>query len=285
MSATFLVVPQWQGSGSSRALRLIDGAQIIRGDLPAAATHTVDVPMEAGESLETGIRRYSSLSSIRTKVTGELDLLAGPVITIGGDCAADLASIMHAVAHRAPGDIALVWLDAHPDANDSSSSPSGAFHGMVLRALLGDAPSGLAPSEQERLRPDQVVLAGTRAVDDGEQRYIEDSGLRLITVDQLATPDAVISAIQATGASAVYLHIDLDVLDPAAMTGIGYPEPFGLEPELLYALIRGIRSRFELAGAGVMEFAPESTDAATGDLGTILRIIGALTGPLEGARR
>ncbi|RIJ25759.1 arginase family protein, partial [Clavibacter michiganensis subsp. insidiosus] len=58
MPASFVVVPQWQGSGSSRAMRLADGAEAIRGDLPASATHVVDVPVEAGESLGTGVLRY-----------------------------------------------------------------------------------------------------------------------------------------------------------------------------------------------------------------------------------
>ena len=48
MAARFLIVPQWQGSGSSRAMRLADGAAAIRGDLPAAATLDIEVPVEAG---------------------------------------------------------------------------------------------------------------------------------------------------------------------------------------------------------------------------------------------
>ncbi|MGN6126684.1 MAG: arginase family protein, partial [Humibacter sp.] len=57
----FLIVPQWQGSSSSRAMQLIDGATAIAGDLPASATTFVDVPMEAGESLGTGVHRLSSI--------------------------------------------------------------------------------------------------------------------------------------------------------------------------------------------------------------------------------
>ena len=44
----FLVVPQWQGSPSARAMQLIDGANAIAGDLPRSATTVLDVPMEAG---------------------------------------------------------------------------------------------------------------------------------------------------------------------------------------------------------------------------------------------
>ena len=280
--AAFLVVPQWQGSGSSRAMRLMDGAEAIRGDLPAAATTVVAVPAAAGESLGTGVNRFSALAAVREAAAVELLLLEGPVITIGGDCAAELASVQHSVATRDPGTVALVWFDAHGDLNDVASSPSAAFHGMILRALLGDGPDELASVGAALLAPDAVILAGVRALDDGESAFIDEKGIRVLGPEELATPDALVQAVEATGASAVYLHIDLDVLDPSTIDGIGYPEPFGVLPEQLTSAIRALRSRFELAGAGVMEFAPESPDAAGRDMPVILRILGALTGPLTG---
>ncbi|WP_338031608.1 arginase family protein [Diaminobutyricibacter tongyongensis] len=283
MAARFLVVPQWQGSGSSRAMRLIDGAEAIQGDLPASATHVVEVPMEAGESLDTGVHRFSALVAIREAAMAELRALESPVVTIGGDCAADLASVQHAVSARPAGDVALVWLDAHGDLNDPTTSPSGAFHGMVLRALLGDAPEGLASTGAELVTPSNVILAGTRALDDGESAFVDASGIRVISVDDLADPESVVSAIEATGASAVYLHIDLDVLDPGTVAGIGFPEPFGIQPDQLSDVIRAVRRRFELAGAALTEFAPESLDAASADLAVILRVLGALTAPLPQA--
>ena len=48
MAVTFLVVPQWQGSSNARAMRLVDGAEAIRGDLPSSHTRVVDVPSSAG---------------------------------------------------------------------------------------------------------------------------------------------------------------------------------------------------------------------------------------------
>ncbi len=280
MSASFLVVPQWQGSGSSRAMRLIDGAEAIRGDLPASATHAVPVPSAAGDALGTGVHRFSSLTLVRELAAAELALLDAPVVTIGGDCAADLASVQHAVASHPAGEVALVWFDAHGDLNNVSSSPSGAFHGMVVRALLGDGPDGLASAEGARLAAGQLVLAGTRSLDDGESAFIDSARIRVVAPGELVDPQAVVRAVEATGASAVYIHVDLDVLDPGEIAGIGYPEPFGVTSAALCDAIRALRARFELAGAGVTEFAPESAEAAGRDLPVILRILGALTGPL-----
>lgn len=278
-AASFLVVPQWQGSASSRAMRLIDGAEAIRGDLPAARTHQVPVPAAAGESLGTGVNRFSSLTAVRAATEAELALLEGPVITIGGDCGAELAAVQHAVSAHPSGEVAVVWLDAHGDLNDVDSSPSGAFCGMVLRALLGDGPEGLASAGPNLLAPAQLVLAGTRALDDGESAYVDAHGIRVIETPGLDDPETIVRAVEETGATSVYVHIDLDVLDPSAIDGIGSPEPFGVLPERLTEAIRALRRRFDLAGAGLMEFAPESPDAAERDLAVILRILASLTGP------
>ena len=126
-------------------------------------------------------------------------------------------------------------------------------------------------------------VSGEFSLDDGESAYVDEHGVRVVAPGEFDDPESLVRAVEATGATAVYLHIDLDVLDPASVDGIGYPEPFGVSPEQLTAAIRALRGRFELAGAAVTEFAPESPEAAGRDLPVILRILGALTGPLRPA--
>ena len=64
--------------------------------------------------------------------------------------------------------------------------------------------------------------------------------------------------------------------DPAELTGVALPEPFGARTADVVASIRRLRERLPLAGATLTEFSPSSPDAAVDDLGTILRLIGAL---------
>src|SRR5690606_23961598 len=127
----------------------------------------------------------------------------------------------------------------HPDLNTPQSSPSGAFTGMVLRALTGEGVPGLVPARS--VSPASIVLAGARAIDEGEEAFIDAAGVRLLGVDELGSPAALLSAIEATGASAVYLHIDVDVLDPAEITGLAAPVPFGLTAAQLIELIRAVK--------------------------------------------
>jgi arginase len=271
MPATFVVVPQWQGSGSSRAMRLVDGAETIRGDLPSSSTVAVEIPLEAGDAQGTGVHRLSSIMLVRDRLEQVLRETAGTPIIIGGDCGAELAAISYAV--QSP-DVTVVWFDAHPDLNTPESSPSGAFTGMVLRTLLGDGVEQLVPAVA--LSPDRMILAGARSFDPDEDAYIAAHDVRCIEAGDV-TAATLIAAVEATGATSVYVHIDLDVIDTADFTGLGYPEPFGVTSAALVDSLKGLLARFTLVGAGVTEFAPVSVAAAADDMPTILRIIGALS--------
>ncbi|KAA9085155.1 arginase family protein [Microbacterium radiodurans] len=271
----FLVVPQWQGSPSTRAMTLIDGAEAIAGDLPRSATQRIDVPVEAGEALDTGVRRYSSLARTRDLLAAALesadaDGSEGIGVVIGGDCGVAVPAIAAAAA-RHPR-LALVWFDAHGDLHTAETSPSGAFGGMALRAALGDGP--LAATHP--VAPERTVLVGARDLDPAEDEFVAGSGIRVISTSDLDDPASLADAVSTTGADAVYIHVDLDVLDPAAVTGVGFSVPFGVDAGALTRAVGVLRERLPLAGASISGFAPAVPDAAVDDMGTILRIVGSL---------
>ncbi|MGX1564347.1 arginase family protein [Streptomyces sp. NPDC055506] len=196
-----------------------------------------------------------------------------PVI-VGGDCGVDLAPIETALSTF--GDrLAVVWFDAHADLNSPESSPSGAFHGMVLRALIGDGPEGLRPARS--LSADRVVLAGARSLDPGEQALVESRGIGHVGVEQLTEPGPLLAAVRATGAEAVYLHIDLDVLDPRIFPAVGTPEPGGIGVEDLLAAVRALTEEFTFAGLALTEY--ERTEAGGEEEAVLRRIVDGLFGP------
>ncbi len=254
-------------------MQLIDGADAIAGDLPRSATIVLDVPAGAGEALGTGVRRLSTLLSISERIVEALAPFEEPVLTVGGDCGVALGAIQHAV-RRHPS-LAVVWLDAHPDFNDPASSPSGAFAGMVLRAVVGDGEDGLALDPGD-VPPGRVVVGGARSFDEPEAEAIDRLGVAVLPVDALRDPETLVAALRATGAEALYIHVDVDVLDPAELTGNAHPEPFGLTVGELTGAIAAARSAVPLVGSSIAGYSPASAATASDDLGAILRIVGAL---------
>ncbi|MEV5349299.1 arginase family protein [Streptomyces achromogenes] len=268
-------VAQWQGSGAATAPRLREGAVRLAQLIPAGRRRTVPLDVGAGRTLG-GVRNADVLQRHLRAVRAALADVAADDLTVvvGGDCAVDLAPVEAAL--RAFGDrLALVWFDAHADLNSPESSPSGAFHGMVLRALIGDGPEGLRPVRS--LPGGRVVLAGARSLDPGEQDLVGRRGIRHLGVEQLAGPGPLLDAVRATGADAVYVHIDLDVLDPRIFPAVGTPEPGGLGVEELLAAVRALTDEFTLAGLALTEY--ERTEGADHEEAVLQRIVDGLFRP------
>lgn len=271
----FLVVPQWQGSSSSRAMQLVDGAHAVLGDLPRSGSRMIEVPLEAGDALDTGVLRMSALNqtarNLRTALTEHRER-SQEVITIGGD--AGVATI--AALHAAGPDVAVVWFGARASFDSPATSRSRAFHDMAARALVDPAvPRPDADEPVELFGRGRLSLVGVRWVDTEQSAAAAAHGVT-VRSPQALDPAALVSQITAGGASRVFIHIDLNVLDPAVLSGLGLAEPFGLELEHLLETIGVLRDAFPLAGAAITEYSPSSPEAVTHDMATILRIVGAL---------
>jgi arginase len=144
----------------------------------------------------------------------------------------------------------------------------------VLR-LLVDRPDDLFP-DLPTLPASSVVVAGTRGVEGPEAAAIERAGIVRLDVDA-ATPDAVQAAVAATGADSVFVHVDLDALDPSEVDGLLEPVPFGLDGAGLVERIAAATRGRRLVGAALTGFAPVDPARAVDDMGVILRAVGALT--------
>lgn len=270
-----LEVAQWQGSGAPTARRLRAGAARLAELIPAGRRRTVPLHDDVG-SARDGVQNADVLEQYLHAVRAALAAVptGDLTVTVGGDCAVDLAPVEAALS--AHGDrLAVVWFDAHADLNSPESSPSGAFHGMVLRALLGDGPEGLRPARS--LSADHVVLAGVRSLDPGERNLVEHRGIRHLDVGQLREPGPLLAAVRATGADAVYVHIDLDVLDPQLFPAVGTPEPGGLGVDELLAAVRALSEEFTLAGVALTEY--ERTEDTGHEEAVLRRIVDGLFGP------
>jgi arginase len=240
----------------------VAGAHCTAGLVAADAVVTAPVHETAGEKV-AGIRALDVLVSNQRLTQKALAGIDDRVITVGGDCAVDIAPI--AAARVRYGDaLTVLWIDAHPDVYSPETLPSGAFHGMVVRALLGDGPAGLVP--EQPLTPQQVIITGERAGDVSEHEYLAKTGVRRYGVDDL---ERALDGLRGP----VYLHVDLDVLEPTVFGSTCYPEPDGVQPQRLIDLISHVDN---IVGAAITEHAPSGDDIDNGEAEVIRRLGAAL---------
>jgi hypothetical protein len=185
-------------------------------------------PMAEGASLplpypETGIVERDSLGEQSAELAS---LLPERPLVLGGCCCAHVGAVRGLTGRG--GRLAIVWLDAHGDLNTPETSPSGNTWGMPLRMLLDDGV----------VRPDDVALVGARNLDPPEAEYLAETGI----------DDSLERALE--GVDAVYVALDLDVLDPSEAT-VFVPEPHGPSSAEVEAVLHEVVSRTKLAGIGV----------------------------------
>jgi arginase len=182
---------------------------------------------------------------------GQIDdaLAAGAVpVMVASDCSVSLTTLPAAIRNRP--DARLLWLDAHGDYNSPETTGSGYLGGMCLAGACGEWDTGLGDS----VPPERVVLAGIRDLDAGERELLESSAATVIGASTVETLVAVKNALDG---APVFIHLDLDVIDPEHFPA-AVPAPGGLHPDRLYDLIDSVLEDSELAGIEVTAFeAPE----------------------------
>lgn len=181
---------------------LLSAQEIITADLPAGDT-------------------WARLAALHRLVADAVAGAAGdctcPVV-VSGDCTTALGTV--AGLRRAGIDAGIVWFDAHGDVQTPETTASGYLGGLPLRLLVGYRPELIAADLGLRPVPEhRVVLVGARDLDPPEAAYLAQAPIgrtEVGSLDAAALPDGPL-----------YVHIDLDVIDPAEVPGLRYPAPGG----------------------------------------------------------
>ena len=153
-------------------------------------------------------------------------------VVLGGDHSIAMGSIVgSARVHRPLG---LLWFDAHGDFNTPDSSPSGNVHGMPLASVMGYGSKRFVDfCRKAHIAPEHCALVGIRDVDRAEKELLNQSGVKVFTmesVDRLGLGVVMERALAAVtgGVSGFHLSFDVDVLDPSAAPGVGTPALGGI---------------------------------------------------------
>jgi arginase len=161
-----------------------------------------------------------------------------PVI-IGGDHSMAIGSISGAVHALGPQKrFGLIWMDAHMDAHTPQTTPSKAYHGMPLAALLGYGDPTLTSLVYPgpKLQPQDLVLLGPRDYESEEAQFLKDQGVHIIfhqTIQERGFLPCLQQALERVTrhTQAFGLSLDLDMFDPTIAPGVGSRSPHGLFPQ------------------------------------------------------
>jgi arginase len=174
-------------------------------------------------------------------------------VTVGGTCGVEAAPVAY-LNERYRGNLAVVWFDGHGDLNSPGTSPSGHFHGMVLRTLLGDGPHEYVSKLRRPLTPQQLFLAGTRDLDPDEGAYIRAAGISVTPPESFTNPGAVAAAVARSGATNVYVHVDLDCFSPDEIPDTLMRTPGGPPLASVAATIIELTAAFDVVGFSLVEY-------------------------------
>jgi arginase len=209
----------------------------------------------------TGLRDYAHDLA---DATGEV-LDAGDVpLVLGGDCSILLGPLL---ALRRRARYGLLFVDGHADFYQPAAEPNGEAASMDLALATGRGPDVVADLEGRGplIRDEDVVQLARRdaheAAEAGSQR-IEDTAITVIdlaTVRQWGMERAASQALERLASpelAGLWIHIDCDALDDAAMPAVDYRLPGGLSWNELETVIRRAIATGRTVGVEVTIFNP-----------------------------
>jgi arginase len=167
-------------------------------------------------------------------------------VVLAGNCSSSLGTVT-----GIGGGVGVIWFDAHGDFHTPETTPTGFFDGMPLAMLTGrgwDAlRAGLAT-----IPATHIVHVGGRDFDEGERERLEEAGVRIVR----RTPiDDALDDLRRE-VDSVYVHVDLDALDPS----VGRPNELWVEDGLTLDDITGaidaIQKRFAIRAAALTAYEP-----------------------------
>lgn len=178
-------------------------------------------------------------------------------VSMAGDCCAAIG--VAAGLERAGIDPVLVWFDAHGDFNTRETTPSGFLGGMPLAMIAGLGDLSIPGALGSRPLPaDRIILTDARDLDPGERRLLQESA-----VHHLPSIEGVVGALPAD--RPIWVHLDVDVIDPREAPAMKYATPGGPSLAALSAVLGRIEQTGRLVAASLSAWdVDRDTDGRTG---------------------
>lgn len=267
-----VVFPQWQACGVDYAEEFTEnlnpqsvrhgyevGAPLLNTIFPSPDQDTIIVPVVDYDSpVEQGIEsRAAVLENLQTATRLVREKDPDRIVTFGGDCSTSIPAITH-LAAKYEDDLAIVWLDSHPDCSTPGGIYQG-YHDMSLAHITGHGDQSFLAELPATVSTDKVVLAGTHSWNADEGENFRNWGITHLPPDALRnSPDPLLEWLRSTGCTKVALHVDVDSVDANQFhLGMG-AEPDGLTKNEVQAAIDAVSGQedLEMVSFSMGEFIP-----------------------------
>jgi arginase len=194
-----------------------------------------------------------------------------------------VAGLQHSGSKGGPLRIGMLWLDAHPDFNTPETTRSGSMGGMPVAIATGRALKNLRldATLDPPLRDEDVVMGAVRLTDPLEQDLLDHSKIQQLSVAAIRRgAPAVWAQLDRLNAQVdrLYIHIDMDVLDPREVSMHVNKVPGGPSSEELAALLERIFARYPKAVAIGFATIPPSDPGGLSIAALNRMIVGAVKG-------
>ena len=215
-----------------------------------------------------------SCRTLADAVTASLHDGARPLI-VGGECTIVAGSIPGALV--AEPELALVYFDAHGDFNTLATTPSHFVGGMCLAHVCGRRIAPLLWPGARSIAEDRVALVGARDLDPGEAGTLHASKVKQIPFDpERADAPGLLAFARKRP---VWVHVDVDVVDPAEVPAVEFPVAGGPSIRALCDVLAALASVAKVRGVEVCGYDPRKELGPRPLLPSLARIAVAALSP------
>lgn len=248
-------------AGALREQRIVQRLRALEGGV------VVPPRYDRGDWQEgDGVFNAAALASYTRRLADRIEghVRAGDFpLVLGGDCSINLGA---ALALRRAGRYGLAVVDASPDfRHPGDSDRVGAAGGEEVALATGRGQADLTDLEGLRpyLRDEDVRYFGIRDCFEEDRAELAELKIPVVTVGDLrewgaeALATVTRQAFEIPELDGFWVHLDADVLDPSVMPAVDSPDPDGLMPDELVALLRPLLASEDCVGLNVTIYDPD----------------------------
>lgn len=237
-----LIFPQWQGGDiahffpdlkqENAACGYILGSEILniltKNLNPNLDENVATVPVSLDYKVDEKGKRIKQKGIIdkeilKTQHKSAMAILEAKkpdkILILGGDCAVSIAPFTY-LAKLYKDDLAMLWIDAHPDLGFINDDFYQGYHAMAVSAIVGDEHLKKEFALPSQINANKTLLVGLCSNEAKHyDKRMQDLGIRAIFGEEIvqnenATINKMLTWLQNCKAKKLVIHLDLDVLNP-----------------------------------------------------------------------